>query len=95
MINTEILLKEMYQHNKHNKIKSYEIERRFDVKGKTVRETVNELRRMGYPICSDNQGYFYATEKTDLYETITNLEHRIRGIKNALNGLYDTLTKIK
>ncbi len=45
MINTGNLLKEMYQHERGHKIKSYELERIFDVTGSTIRKCVNDLRR--------------------------------------------------
>ena len=65
---------ERYMRKEHsgkaNAVKSMVIEARFHCKGAEVRRMVNELRCKGVPICSSNQGYYYATSNEEIQETI-------------------------
>lgn len=55
---------EQYMRTQHkgkaNAVKSREIEAAFHCKGAEVRRMVNDLRCKGIPICSCNEGYYYA-----------------------------------
>lgn len=51
------------------------------------RSVINPLRRMAYPICSDERGYWYGRRKADVRKTIEQLEGRKRGMTAAINGL--------
>ena len=52
-----------------------------------IRLMVNELRRKGYPICSDDHGYWYSENIAEIYNTIENLQARVNGLKAAITGL--------
>ena len=65
---------------KANAVKSPELEARFGISGPILREVVNELRCRGYPVCSDNSGYYYAATAAELAATIRQLNSRIAKI---------------
>lgn len=70
-----------------NAVKSPVLEARFHISGKKVRDTVNTLRRSGYPVCSDENGYYYAETTLEIAATVNQLSGRIAGIEAARNGL--------
>ena len=39
---------------------SRELQRLFSIDGRGLRRKINSLRQDGYPICSDERGYYYA-----------------------------------
>ena len=88
---------ERYMQKEHsgkaNAVKSKVIEARFHCKGAEVRRMVNELRCKGVPICSSNQGYYYATSNEEIQETIAHLEGRIKKIRAAQDGIKTLLKK--
>ena len=73
--------------SEENAIKSKELTEIFGVKGNLIREEINSLRRKGEPICSCGRGYYYSYDSGELFKTITNLEHRISSINEAVEGL--------
>ena len=56
-----------------------------------VREVVNALRREGYPICANKDGYWLSNNPAEVLETIHSLEHRMVGIAEAAEGMYHYL----
>lgn len=60
-------------------------------KDSEVRAVVNALRREGYPICSNKDGYWLSDKPEEIMETIHSLEHRMVGIAEATEGLYHYL----
>ena len=70
-----------------NAASSRSLEVVFHVGGKPIRKAVNELRCDGHPICSDDNGYYYAETGTELNATIRQLQSRIIKIAGAKNGL--------
>lgn len=87
---TEILTK-IRLHKKENPIYSAQLEKEFDVSGIHLREIIHELRLEGHPIGSGSNGYFYATDKTELKDTIDNLlgrEIKIREVRLALEKCF-------
>ena len=88
---------ERYMQKEHsgkaNAVKSKVIEARFHCKGAEVRRMVNELRCKGVPICSSNQGYYYATSNEEIQETIAHLEGRIKKIRAAQDGIKKLLKR--
>ena len=88
---------ENYMQNEHtgreNAIKSKALERIFRCKGKEIRHMVNELRCLGVPICSCNQGYFYSTNASDIRDTISHLAGRASKIIAAHDGMEKSLPK--
>lgn len=72
---------------RQNAVSSKVIESLFNLKGTEVRKTINSLRSLSYPICSDTIGYYYAQNQTEINETVAQLNSRITKISNARNGL--------
>ncbi len=42
-------------------VHSKKLEKKFDICPRTVRTYINNLRKSGYPVCSDDKGYWIAT----------------------------------
>lgn len=80
---------------KVNAVKSKEIEAAFHCKGAEVRRMVNDLRCKGVPICSCNEGYYYAESDQDVCFTIAHLYGRIKKMQAAKQGMHDILNKYK
>lgn len=45
---------------KENAIHSKELEKLFLLDGRNIRRKISALRQDGFPICSDETGYYYA-----------------------------------
>jgi len=72
---------------KSNPITSRVICNYFGCSSADLRKNVNLARNNGYGICSSVKGYYYATNKEDINETINQLRSRIAKIKEAISGL--------
>ena len=72
-------------------VQSKGLEFRFQMSGRKIRDIVNELRCDGYPICSDENGYYYAANKKEVMRSISQLNSRIEKISEAKNGLVNAL----
>lgn len=59
----------------------------FNVKGKPLRDIINNLRQEGVPVCSSWFGYWYSTDPEDVEKTIKQLESRVTNINKAIQGL--------
>jgi hypothetical protein len=70
-----------------NAVKSPALEARFGVTGAALRAAVNDLRCRAHPICSDDNGYYYAATGAELTASIRQLNSRISKIAMARNGL--------
>ncbi len=70
-----------------NAVKSPELEARFGITGGALRALVNDLRCGEHPICSDENGYYYAVNEAELTATIRQLNSRIGKMAMARNGL--------
>lgn len=68
-------------------IPSRALEARFCVCGATLRRAVLALRRLGEPICSDRNGYYYAAGPPELWDTIGRMERRTVGSVRVVQGL--------
>ena len=71
---------------------SKELELRFQMSGRKIRDIVNALRCQGHPICSDDGGYYYGANKNEVLVSIRQLNSRIEKIAEAKNGLVDALS---
>ena len=80
------LLRECYR-GSESPVASKALESIFCVKGTEIRRAVNTLRCKGEPICSNIDGYFYATDQHELDATIAQLTSRIKRIADARDGL--------
>ena len=71
----------------HNAIKATDIKSKVGVSAVELRSIVNALRQEEIPICSDENGYYFAGSVSDVRSTINHLDARIKGIKKATYGL--------
>lgn len=87
-------LKENHQ-GMNKAAQSQSIEKRFHVSGRSIRNIVHILRCEGNPICSDENGYYYAATKRELVGSIRQLDSRISKIKQARDGLELAISNVK
>ncbi|SHE61414.1 HTH domain-containing protein [Tissierella praeacuta DSM 18095] len=80
-----------YHQGKEKAVSSAYLQRRFSISSRTVRKIVNQLRNDGNPICSDENGYYYATDKDEVLNSVYQMTSRIREIAKAKNGLIKAL----
>lgn len=76
---------------KEKAVSSAYLQSRFSISSRTVRKLVNQLRNEGNPICSDENGYYYATDQKELLNSIHQMRSRIIEIAKAKNGLVKAL----
>lgn len=67
------------------------LEAAFCTTGREIRTAVNALRAMGEPVCSDENGYYYAASGCEVQRSIRQLDSRIRKIAKAKKGLNTAL----
>lgn len=72
---------------RQNAVTSSVLEALLRVSGRKLRAAVNELRCGGHPVCSDENGYYYAATEAEVTATIRQLQSRIGKIAGAKNGL--------
>lgn len=72
---------------KENAVHSHELQRLFSVRGSTLRRNISLLRQAGYPICSDQNGYYYAENQKDINDTVLRLNTLVTGISNSRTGM--------
>lgn len=80
-----------YHTGKEKAVPSAYLQSRFSISSRTVRKLVNQLRNDGNPICSDENGYYYATDQKELLNSIHQMTSRIKEIAKAKNGLVKAL----
>lgn len=80
-----------YHTGKEKAVQSRGLENKFQVNSRNIRNIVNELRCEGYPICSDDNGYYYAANKEEILKSIYQLDSRMCKIAEAKNGLVNSL----
>lgn len=71
--------------------KSVELERRLHMSGNDLRKLVSRLRKLGVPIASGREGYYYAATAGEVYSTIRQLREMERGLQAAICGLEGAL----
>ena len=72
-------------------VPSVYLQGRFYISSRTVRKLVNQLRNDGNPICSGDNGYYYAADRKELLASIGQMTSRIREIAKAKRGLVKAL----
>ena len=88
MKNELLKILEKEHRGKDRAIVSRKLEERLGCRGTLLRETVNELRCSGIPICSDNKnGYYLARTYEELAETVEQLKSRVKKIQSGIDGL--------
>ncbi len=85
-----IYMKE-YHTGKEKAVSSAYLQSRFCISSRTVRKLVNQLRNDGNPICSGDNGYYYASDRKELLASIGQMTSRIREIAKAKRGLVKAL----
>ena len=55
---------------KSRAIHSRDLQRLFSIDGRTLRRKISALRQEGYPICSDETGYYYADNQMEINNTV-------------------------
>ena len=76
---------------KEKAVPSAFLQSRFCISSRTVRKLVNQLRNDGNPICSGDNGYYYAADRKELLASIGQMTSRIREIAKAKRGLVKSL----
>ena len=61
--------------------------RLFSIDGRGLRRKINSLRQDGYPICSDERGYYYADSQEEINGTVCRLNQMVTKVSNARTGL--------
>lgn len=72
---------------KAHAVHSRELERLFSLNGRTLRRKISRLRQDGYPICSDENGYYYAKSQSEINATACRLNMLVTNISNARTGM--------
>ena len=72
---------------KEKAVSSKDLERLFSLNGRTIRKKINKIRQDGKPVCSDQNGYYYAETQEDINKTIRWLNDLVTGVSNARTGL--------
>ena len=62
-------------------------EETFGVRRTMIRHMINAARSNGSPICSGQKGYYVATDKEEIKNTIDSLRGRITKMEKAIAGL--------
>ena len=72
---------------KSRAILSRDLQRLFSIDGRNLRRKISALRQDGYPICSDETGYFYADNQQEINQTVFRLNGMLTKVSNARTGL--------
>lgn len=72
---------------KDKAIHSKKLEKRFEICPRTVRTYVNNLRKSGIPICSNEKGYWIAKDPNEAHQTVKRLGDFVGEINSARTGL--------
>lgn len=70
-----------------NAVHSKELERLFLTDGRNLRRKISSLRQDGYPICSDENGYYYADNQKEINQTVSRLNELVTKVLGARTGL--------
>ena len=75
------------KHVGHDKaVHSKKLEKRFGICPRTVRTYVNNLRKSGEPICSDDTGYWIAKDPKEARKTVKRLDNFVGEVNSARTG---------
>ncbi len=66
---------------------SRELQHIFNLDGRNIRRNISKLRQDGYPICSDDSGYYYADSQSEINATVGRLNGLVTSVSNARSGL--------
>ena len=71
---------------KEKAICSKELQRIFSLDG-SIRRKISKLRQEGYPICSDETGYYYADSQAEINAIVGRLNELVVSVSKARTGL--------
>lgn len=54
---------------------------------RNIRRKISALRQAGYPICSDESGYYFADNQKEINNTVYRLNGMVTQVSNARTGL--------
>ena len=74
-------------YGKEKAVHSKTLEKRFSICSRTVRKYVNNMRKAGIPICSDDSGYWIAKTPKEANKTVKRLGDFVGEINSARTGL--------
>ena len=77
------------------RITSAEISEKLNISGAEVRSQIHNLRTQNVPIASDGNGYYIATNPSDLEHTIASLNSRISKMIAVRESLKKSQEKMK
>lgn len=80
-------LLQIYHVGKENAVHSKVLERKLGLNGRTIRRIISSLRQEGFPICSDESGYYFADTQQEINKTVSRLNELVTKISNARTGL--------
>ena len=72
---------------KSRAIHSEDLQRLFCLDGRNIRRKISALRQAGYPICSDESGYYFADSQKEINNTVYRLNGMVTQVSNARTGL--------
>lgn len=72
---------------KSRAIHSEDLQRLFCLDGRNIRRKISALRQAGYPICSDESGYYFADNQKEINNTVYRLNGVVTQVSNARTGL--------
>lgn len=72
---------------KSRAVYSRELQRLLSIDGRNLRRKISSLRQDGYPICSDETGYYYADNQGEINNTVCRLNELLTKVSNARTGL--------
>ena len=76
-----------YHTGREKAVYSRELQRLFSIDGRNLRRKISSLRQDGYPICSDESGYYYADNQKEINATVARLNQLVTKVSNARTGL--------
>lgn len=84
---------------KGNAIHSKELEKLFMLDGRNIRRKISSLRQDGFPICSDESGYYYADNQKEINNTVCRLnelcEHNGVAFRDHFVSEFDEYEMVK
>ena len=78
---------EISKRSKYKPIFSKDLEKKFDISGSEIRDTIRGLRRKGEPIVGSNTGYYLAAGTEDIKELVADLESRISSMRETVTAI--------
>lgn len=72
---------------KSKAVYSRELQRLFCIDGRNLRRKISSLRKEGFPICSDEAGYYYADNQKEINATVCRVNEPVTTVSNARTGL--------